>query len=210
MYSLTNSKALVRNGRYQSLDLTIEEALNLRQPDFPGVVICTAGDSLGTLMQLIKKRRVHRLVVVEGDVSGSPYIACAIAYVAPLRCRKRRSEGARKAGCWESSRSATFSGISSAKQPSGRPPNSALAGCPNLRDGHHRRVLDQFMSLQRIHRHLRISRRLQSPLPPPLRPRHQKQQRQRGLPMPPSPSPQNRPRAEAYCRVYDCVALSSV
>ena len=46
------------------------EALNQRSPDFPGVVICTASDSLGTLMQLIKKRRVHRLVVVEGDVSG--------------------------------------------------------------------------------------------------------------------------------------------
>lgn len=43
--------------------------MNQRLPDFPGVVICTAGDSLGTLLQLIKKRRVHRLVVVEGDVS---------------------------------------------------------------------------------------------------------------------------------------------
>ena len=59
----------MRLGAYQSLDLTISEALNQRSPDFPGVVICTASDSLGTLMQLIKKRRVHRLVVVEGDVS---------------------------------------------------------------------------------------------------------------------------------------------
>jgi 5'-AMP-activated protein kinase regulatory gamma subunit len=59
----------VRLGAYQSLDLTISEALNQRSPDFPGVVICTAGDSLGTLLELIKKRRVHRLVVVEGDVS---------------------------------------------------------------------------------------------------------------------------------------------
>jgi 5'-AMP-activated protein kinase regulatory gamma subunit len=32
------------------------------------VVVCTASDSLGTLLQLIKKRRVHRLVVVEGEV----------------------------------------------------------------------------------------------------------------------------------------------
>lgn len=63
----------MRLGAYQSLDLTISEALNQRSPDFPGVVICTASDSLGTLMQLIKKRRVHRLVVVEGDVSTSPY-----------------------------------------------------------------------------------------------------------------------------------------
>lgn len=61
-------QTLVRLGAYQSLDLTISEALTQRSPDFPGVVICTASDSLGTLMQLIKKRRVHRLVVVEGEV----------------------------------------------------------------------------------------------------------------------------------------------
>jgi hypothetical protein len=47
--------------------LTIAQALNERSPDFPGVVICTASDSLGTLLQLINKRRVHRLVVVEGE-----------------------------------------------------------------------------------------------------------------------------------------------
>ncbi|KAG6850499.1 hypothetical protein H0H93_012500 [Arthromyces matolae] len=64
---LTQVQTLVRLGAYQSLDLTIEEALKQRSPDFPGVVICTASDSLGTLLQLIKKRRVHRLVVVEGE-----------------------------------------------------------------------------------------------------------------------------------------------
>jgi 5'-AMP-activated protein kinase regulatory gamma subunit len=63
-------QTLVRLGAYQALDLTIAEALNQRSPDFPGVVICTASDSIGTLLQLIKKRRVHRLVVVEGEVRG--------------------------------------------------------------------------------------------------------------------------------------------
>lgn len=61
-------QTLVRLGAYQALDLTISEALNQRSPDFPGVVVCGASDSLATLMQLMKKRRVHRLVVVEGDV----------------------------------------------------------------------------------------------------------------------------------------------
>lgn len=61
-------QTLVRLGAYQALDLTISEALTQRSTDFPGVVICTGSDSLATLMQLIKKRRVHRLVVVEGDV----------------------------------------------------------------------------------------------------------------------------------------------
>lgn len=60
-------QTLVRLGAYQSLDLTIAQALTERSPDFPGVVICTASDSLGTLLQLINKRRVHRLVVVEGE-----------------------------------------------------------------------------------------------------------------------------------------------
>ncbi|KAI0815200.1 CBS-domain-containing protein [Irpex lacteus] len=67
LYETVDVITLVRLGAYQALDLTISEALNQRSPDFPGVVICTASDSLSTLMQLIKKRRVHRLVVVEGE-----------------------------------------------------------------------------------------------------------------------------------------------
>ncbi|THH02890.1 hypothetical protein EW026_g36 [Hermanssonia centrifuga] len=67
LYETVDVITLVRLGAYQSLDLTISEALNQRSTDFPGVVIGTASDSLATLMQLIKKRRVHRLVVVEGD-----------------------------------------------------------------------------------------------------------------------------------------------
>ncbi|KAF8078560.1 hypothetical protein FPV67DRAFT_1465675 [Lyophyllum atratum] len=67
LYETVDVITLVRLGAYQSLDLKISEALNQRSPDFPGVVICTASDSLGTLLQLIKKRRVHRLVVVEGE-----------------------------------------------------------------------------------------------------------------------------------------------
>jgi 5'-AMP-activated protein kinase regulatory gamma subunit len=66
-------QTLVRLGAYQSLDLTIGEALEQRSPDFPGIVICTAGDSLGTLLNLIKRRRVHRLVVVEGEVRPPPH-----------------------------------------------------------------------------------------------------------------------------------------
>jgi 5'-AMP-activated protein kinase, regulatory gamma subunit len=67
-------QTLVRLGAYQALDLTIAQALDERSTDFPGVVICTATDSLGTLLQLIKKRRVHRLVVVEGEVILVAYI----------------------------------------------------------------------------------------------------------------------------------------
>ncbi|KAF7306978.1 CBS-domain-containing protein [Mycena indigotica] len=67
MYETVDVLTLVRLGVYLNLDLTVGEALKTRSPDFLGVVICTASDSLRTLLELIKKRRVHRLVVVEGE-----------------------------------------------------------------------------------------------------------------------------------------------
>lgn len=60
-------QTLVRLGAYTSLDLTIAQALARRSPDFPGVVTCTPQDSLANLFQLIRKRRLHRLVVVAGE-----------------------------------------------------------------------------------------------------------------------------------------------
>jgi 5'-AMP-activated protein kinase regulatory gamma subunit len=59
-------QTLVRLGVYQNLDLTISSALKQRPHDFPGVITCTPGDSLASLLLLIQRRRVHRLVVVEG------------------------------------------------------------------------------------------------------------------------------------------------
>ncbi|KAJ7597096.1 hypothetical protein C8J56DRAFT_1159075 [Mycena floridula] len=67
LYETVDVITLVRLGVYQSLDLTIEEALHQRPLDFPGIVKCTASDALASLLQLIKKRRLHRLVVVEGE-----------------------------------------------------------------------------------------------------------------------------------------------
>ena len=61
-------QALVKSGSYYNLDMTMSTALNMRSPDFPGVVTCTSTDSLASLLSLIKARRVHRLVVVEGEV----------------------------------------------------------------------------------------------------------------------------------------------
>lgn len=63
-------QTLVRVGAYHSLDFDISSALSQRSPDFPGVVVCSSNDSLATLLALIGKRRVHRLVVVEGEVSS--------------------------------------------------------------------------------------------------------------------------------------------
>lgn len=67
LYETVDVIALVKSGSYYNLDMTISTALNMRSPDFPGVVTCTSTDSLASLLSLIKTRRVHRLVVVEGE-----------------------------------------------------------------------------------------------------------------------------------------------
>lgn len=108
-FLITWYKTLVRLGAYQSLDLTVSEALNQRSPDFPGVVVCTASDSLGTLLQLIKKRRVHRLVVVEGEVGDLHPSTLFIKLTLNSYCRRRKEKVARKVGCWVSLHSVMFS-----------------------------------------------------------------------------------------------------
>ncbi|KAB5594728.1 5'-AMP-activated protein kinase subunit gamma [Ceratobasidium theobromae] len=67
MYETVDVITLVRLGEYKSLDLTIAAALAHRAPDFPGVITCTPSDSLASLLALVRQRRVHRLVVVEGE-----------------------------------------------------------------------------------------------------------------------------------------------
>jgi len=67
LYETVDVIALVKSGSYYNLDMTISTALNMRSPDFPGVVTCSSTDSLASLLSLIKTRRVHRLVVVEGE-----------------------------------------------------------------------------------------------------------------------------------------------
>ncbi|KZW02572.1 CBS-domain-containing protein [Exidia glandulosa HHB12029] len=71
LYETVDVISLVSDGAYQNLDLTIASALNKRSPDFPGVIVCTENDSLATLLSLLRQRRVHRLVVVEGDPSSA-------------------------------------------------------------------------------------------------------------------------------------------
>lgn len=71
---LSQPQTLVRSGGYHDLDLTIAQALARRAPDFPGVLTCHPDDSLAAVFALIRMRRVHRLVVVEGfaPVEGEP------------------------------------------------------------------------------------------------------------------------------------------
>ncbi|KAJ9126812.1 hypothetical protein QFC24_001845 [Naganishia onofrii] len=66
LYETVDVITLVRMGAYHDLDLTIAQALARRSADFAGVVTCTPDDSLASVFHLIRMRRIHRLVVVEG------------------------------------------------------------------------------------------------------------------------------------------------
>ncbi|KAJ9106261.1 hypothetical protein QFC21_001406 [Naganishia friedmannii] len=66
LYETVDVITLVRMGAYHDLDLTIAQALARRSTDFAGVVTCTPDDSLASVFHLIRMRRIHRLVVVEG------------------------------------------------------------------------------------------------------------------------------------------------
>ncbi|KAJ1019445.1 hypothetical protein NDA16_004562 [Ustilago loliicola] len=67
LYETVDVITLVRTGAYTSLDLTIRQALERRPPDFLGVWTCSPGDSLASIFALLRKRRVHRLLVLEPE-----------------------------------------------------------------------------------------------------------------------------------------------
>lgn len=71
LYETVDVIDLVRSGAYQSLDLTIRQALSRRPKDFPGVMTCSPDDSLATIFALLRSRRVHRLVILEPEQSSS-------------------------------------------------------------------------------------------------------------------------------------------
>ncbi|GAK64941.1 CBS-domain-containing protein [Moesziomyces antarcticus] len=67
LYETVDVITLVRTGAYTSLDLTIRQALERRPPDFGGVWTCSPDDSLASVFALLRKRRVHRLLVLEPE-----------------------------------------------------------------------------------------------------------------------------------------------
>lgn len=77
MYESVDVITLVRSGAYQSLDLTIRQALERRPPDFPGVYSCSPDESIANIFALLRKKRVHRLLIVESEESPRPSSAGA-------------------------------------------------------------------------------------------------------------------------------------
>ena len=68
VYEAIDVLALVKNGgMYTDLDLTVGDALLKRPEDFEGVHTCTVNDRLSTIMDTIRKSRLHRLFVVDDE-----------------------------------------------------------------------------------------------------------------------------------------------
>lgn len=67
VYEAVDVLALIKGGMYTDLSLSVGEALLRRPEDFEGVYICTLEDRLSTIMESIRKSRVHRLFVVDQE-----------------------------------------------------------------------------------------------------------------------------------------------
>jgi len=67
VYETVDVLALVKGGMYTDLDLSVGEALLRRSEDFEGVHTCTVNDRLSTIMDTIRKSRLHRLFVVDNE-----------------------------------------------------------------------------------------------------------------------------------------------
>lgn len=74
---------LIKGGMYTDLSLSVGEALMRRLEDFEGVYTCTLGDRLSTIMETIRKSRLHRLFVVNdnGILEGVVTLSDILKYI---------------------------------------------------------------------------------------------------------------------------------
>ncbi|RCK65095.1 Nuclear protein SNF4 [Candida viswanathii] len=67
VYEAFDVLSLVKGGMYTDLDLSIGDALLRRLEEFEGVHTCTMNDRLSTIMDTIRKSRLHRLFIVDDE-----------------------------------------------------------------------------------------------------------------------------------------------
>ncbi|TPX56919.1 hypothetical protein PhCBS80983_g04184 [Powellomyces hirtus] len=58
---------LAREGAFYDLEMPVSEALVKRAPDFEGIHTCTMSDTLGQVLETIRRMPVHRFIVVEDN-----------------------------------------------------------------------------------------------------------------------------------------------
>lgn len=65
IYEAVDVLSLIKGGIYTDLSLSVGEALMRRAEDFEGVYTCTVEDRLDTIMDTVRRSRLHRLFVVD-------------------------------------------------------------------------------------------------------------------------------------------------
>ncbi|SCU96987.1 LAMI_0F08460g1_1 [Lachancea mirantina] len=83
VYEAVDVLGLIKGGIYNDLSLSVGEALMRRSDDFEGVYTCTQNDKLVTIMDTIRKSRVHRFFVVneEGYLTGVLTLSDILKYI---------------------------------------------------------------------------------------------------------------------------------
>ncbi|KAK9481010.1 hypothetical protein V1514DRAFT_301142 [Lipomyces japonicus] len=83
IYESVDILTLIKGGIYNDLKLTVGEALMRRPEDFEGVHTCTDQDRLDTIMDTIRRSRLHRLIVVDskGRLKGIVTLGDILEYL---------------------------------------------------------------------------------------------------------------------------------
>jgi CBS domain-containing protein len=83
VYEAVDVLGLIKGGIYNDLSLSVGEALMRRSDDFEGVYTCTLKDRLSTILDNIRRSRVHRLFVVddEGKLIGVVSLSDILKYI---------------------------------------------------------------------------------------------------------------------------------
>ncbi|CAB4257227.1 similar to Saccharomyces cerevisiae YGL115W SNF4 Activating gamma subunit of the AMP-activated Snf1p kinase complex (contains Snf1p and a Sip1p/Sip2p/Gal83p family member) [Maudiozyma barnettii] len=83
VYEAVDVLGLIKGGIYNDLSLSVGEALMRRSDDFEGVYTCTRNDRLSTIMDNIRKSRVHRFFVVDeaGRLAGVLTLSDILNYI---------------------------------------------------------------------------------------------------------------------------------
>ncbi|KAI8815947.1 uncharacterized protein EV422DRAFT_572289 [Fimicolochytrium jonesii] len=73
---------LAREGAYYDLEMPVSEALVKRAPDFEGIHTCTLSDTLGHVLETIRRMPVHRFIVVDqGKLQGVVSLSDLLRYL---------------------------------------------------------------------------------------------------------------------------------
>ncbi|KAF2670303.1 CBS-domain-containing protein [Microthyrium microscopicum] len=74
---------VIKGGIYDDLQITVGEALLKRPEDFAGIHTCSIWDHLGTILDTIRKSRVHRFIIVDpkGRLQGVLTLSDILTYI---------------------------------------------------------------------------------------------------------------------------------